>query len=166
MLGAVAAGAAQLGQRGHGVLARVGRFRGQGRAGRPRVRVEGEGELFRHRFAQVGDAPLGGDLVRLVVRVVPRLLAVRQEAQRHGLVHALRHRLQRHDAGLDHGGFQAAFRAHGAAGFQPARLGPRVLRTGSTLGFVDAQVLADEALIARANATFRMLPRTDRPGAR
>lgn len=41
---------------------------------------------------------------------------------------------------------------------------PRVLRTGSTLGFVDAQVLADEALIARANATFRMLPRTDRPG--
>jgi uncharacterized protein (TIGR00369 family) len=34
---------------------------------------------------------------------------------------------------------------------------PRVLRTGSTLGFVDALVSADGEIIARATAVFRML---------
>jgi uncharacterized protein (TIGR00369 family) len=34
---------------------------------------------------------------------------------------------------------------------------PRVLRTGSTLGFVDALITADGGTIARAAATFRML---------
>jgi uncharacterized protein (TIGR00369 family) len=34
---------------------------------------------------------------------------------------------------------------------------PRVVRTGSTLGFVDALVTADGDTIARASATFRML---------
>jgi acyl-coenzyme A thioesterase PaaI-like protein len=34
---------------------------------------------------------------------------------------------------------------------------PRVLRTGGTLGFVDALITADGKTIARATATFRML---------
>jgi uncharacterized protein (TIGR00369 family) len=34
---------------------------------------------------------------------------------------------------------------------------PRVVKTGSTLGFVDALVRADGEIIARAAATFRML---------
>ena len=34
---------------------------------------------------------------------------------------------------------------------------PRVVRTGGTLGFVDALVTADGEIIARANATFRLL---------
>ncbi|GGC79742.1 PaaI family thioesterase [Chelatococcus reniformis] len=36
---------------------------------------------------------------------------------------------------------------------------PRVLKAGSTLCFAEAEVLADEALCARANATFRVVPR-------
>ena len=35
---------------------------------------------------------------------------------------------------------------------------PRVVKTGSTLGFVDALITADGEIIARATATFRMLP--------
>lgn len=34
---------------------------------------------------------------------------------------------------------------------------PRVLRTGSSMGFADALVRADGAVVARANATFRVL---------
>ena len=34
---------------------------------------------------------------------------------------------------------------------------PRVVKTGSTLGFVDALIAADGETIARATATFRML---------
>ena len=34
---------------------------------------------------------------------------------------------------------------------------PRVVKTGSTLGFVDALITADGEAIARATATFRML---------
>lgn len=34
---------------------------------------------------------------------------------------------------------------------------PRVLRTGKTVGFADALVTADGAVIARASATFRVL---------
>src|SRR6516225_4437807 len=34
---------------------------------------------------------------------------------------------------------------------------PRVVKAGSTLGFVDALISADKAIIARASATFRML---------
>jgi uncharacterized protein (TIGR00369 family) len=34
---------------------------------------------------------------------------------------------------------------------------PRVIRSGSTLGFVDALVTADGETIARANATFRVI---------
>ena len=34
---------------------------------------------------------------------------------------------------------------------------PRVVKTGSTLGFVDALISADREIIARATATFRML---------
>jgi uncharacterized protein (TIGR00369 family) len=34
---------------------------------------------------------------------------------------------------------------------------PRVVKSGSTLGFVDAMIRADKAIIARASATFRML---------
>jgi uncharacterized protein (TIGR00369 family) len=34
---------------------------------------------------------------------------------------------------------------------------PRVVKTGSTLGFVDALIAADAETIARATATFRML---------
>lgn len=34
---------------------------------------------------------------------------------------------------------------------------PRVLRTGKTVGFSDALVTADGAMIARASATFRVL---------
>lgn len=35
---------------------------------------------------------------------------------------------------------------------------PRVIRAGSTLGFVDALITADAEVIARANATFRIVP--------
>ncbi|MET0384674.1 MAG: PaaI family thioesterase [Polyangiales bacterium] len=44
-----------------------------------------------------------------------------------------------------------------------ARLGqwlqiePRVLRSGGKLGFVDAVITADDALVARCNATFRIV---------
>lgn len=34
---------------------------------------------------------------------------------------------------------------------------PRVLRTGRSMGFADALIKADGAVIARANATFRVL---------
>jgi uncharacterized protein (TIGR00369 family) len=34
---------------------------------------------------------------------------------------------------------------------------PRVLRTGKSMGFADALVRADGAIVARANATFRVL---------
>jgi uncharacterized protein (TIGR00369 family) len=34
---------------------------------------------------------------------------------------------------------------------------PRVVKTGRTIGFVDALITADEEVIARANATFRVL---------
>ena len=34
---------------------------------------------------------------------------------------------------------------------------PRVVKTGSTLGFVDALITADGETIARASAVFRML---------
>jgi uncharacterized protein (TIGR00369 family) len=34
---------------------------------------------------------------------------------------------------------------------------PRVLRTGKSMGFADALITADGALIARASATFRVL---------
>jgi uncharacterized protein (TIGR00369 family) len=37
------------------------------------------------------------------------------------------------------------------------QIDPRVVKTGSTLGFVDALVSADGEIIARATATFRML---------
>jgi acyl-coenzyme A thioesterase PaaI-like protein len=33
-----------------------------------------------------------------------------------------------------------------------------VIKAGSTLGFVDALITADGEVIARATATFRMLP--------
>jgi uncharacterized protein (TIGR00369 family) len=36
-------------------------------------------------------------------------------------------------------------------------IAPRVVRTGSTLGFADALITADGGIIARASATFRML---------
>lgn len=35
---------------------------------------------------------------------------------------------------------------------------PRVLKAGSGMGFVDAVLTADEAIVARASATFRRLP--------
>jgi acyl-coenzyme A thioesterase PaaI-like protein len=34
---------------------------------------------------------------------------------------------------------------------------PRLVKAGSTLGFVDALISCDRAIIARASATFRML---------
>jgi len=34
---------------------------------------------------------------------------------------------------------------------------PRVIRVGGTLGFVDALITADDELIARADATFRLV---------
>jgi uncharacterized protein (TIGR00369 family) len=34
---------------------------------------------------------------------------------------------------------------------------PRVIRAGRTLGFVDALITADDAIVARASATFRAL---------
>jgi uncharacterized protein (TIGR00369 family) len=36
-------------------------------------------------------------------------------------------------------------------------INPRVVKTGNTLGFVDALVTADGETVARASATFRML---------
>lgn len=36
-------------------------------------------------------------------------------------------------------------------------IAPRVIRAGRTLGFVDALVTADDAIVARASATFRAL---------
>jgi uncharacterized protein (TIGR00369 family) len=37
------------------------------------------------------------------------------------------------------------------------QIGPRVLKTGKSMGFADALVTADGAVIARASATFRIL---------
>jgi uncharacterized protein (TIGR00369 family) len=36
-------------------------------------------------------------------------------------------------------------------------INPRIIRAGSTIGFVDAIILADGRIAARANAVFRML---------
>lgn len=44
----------------------------------------------------------------------------------------------------------------GKAG-QWLQVSPRVIRTGKSMGFVDALIAADEKVIARASATFRAL---------
>jgi hypothetical protein len=36
-------------------------------------------------------------------------------------------------------------------------INPRIIRARAQLGFVDALIKADDRLIARANATFRLL---------
>jgi hypothetical protein len=39
-----------------------------------------------------------------------------------------------------------------------------VIKTGSTLCFAQSQIKADDAVIARANATFRVVPKKEPVG--